>query len=173
LRVERPQTVEAVRAVTAAFLTHYNWVRPNQARTCRNVPPRVAYPALPTLPQLPEGVDPDRWLDDVDGQAFARSVQPNGNGLVDLRPYSIRQALAGRQVVLVVRAAERVFDVWLGRARLKAVPIKGLYGQRLPFEQYAERMQEEARSDYRRWLYAHRHTGQPPRWTHWTAAGSG
>jgi Integrase core domain len=170
LRVERPQTVEAVRAVTAAFLTHYNWVRPNQARSCRNRPPRVAYPTLPTLPHLPEGVDPDRWLEAIDGQAFARSVQPNGNVLVDLRPSSIRQALAGHQVVLVVRAAERVFDVWLGRERLKAVPIKGLYGQRLPFEQYAERMQEEARSDYRRWLYAHQHTGQPPRWT---AAGSG
>jgi hypothetical protein len=170
LRVERPQTVEAVREVTDAFLTHDNWVRPNQARSCGNVPPRVACPTLPTLPQLPEGVDPDRWLEAVDGQAFARSVQPNGNVLVNLRPYYIRQALAGRQVVLVVRAAERVFDVWHGRERLKQVPIKGLYGQRLPFEQYAQRMQEEARSDYRRWLYAHRHRGQPPRGI---AAGSG
>jgi len=170
LQVERPRTAEAVREVTDAFLDHYNWVRPNQARSCGNVPPRVACPTLPTLPQLPEGVDPDRWLEAIDGQAFARTVQPNGNVLVDLRPYYIRQALAGRQVVLVVRAAERIFDVWYAHERLKQVPIKGLSGQRLPFEQYAERMQEEARSDYRRWLQAHRHIGQAPLWT---AAGSG
>ncbi len=133
--MERPQTVEAVRAVTDAFLDHDNWVRPTQARSCGTVPPRVACPTLPTWPQLPEGVDPDRWLEAVDGQAFARSVQPNGHVLVDLRPSSIRQALAGRQVVLVVRAAARVFDVWHGRERLKQVPMKGLSGQRLPFEQ--------------------------------------
>jgi hypothetical protein len=115
-------------------------------------------------------VDPDRWLDAVDGRAFARTVQPNGNVLVDLRPYYIRQALAGRQVVRVVRAAERAFDVWHEHERLKQVPIKGLYGQPLPFEQYAQRMQEEARSDYRRWLQAHRRIGPAPLWA---AAGSG
>src|SRR5262249_37708153 len=156
LQVERPQTAEAVRQVTDDFLDHYNWVRPNQARSCGNVPPRVACPTLPTLPQLPEGVDPDRWLEALDGQAFARTVQPNGNVLVDLRPYYVQQALAGRQVVLVVHAADRVFEVWHGRERLKQLPIKGLYGQRLPWEQYAERMQQEARSDYRRWLQGHR-----------------
>ncbi len=133
--MERPPTVEAVREVTDAFLDHDNWVRPTQARSCGTGPPRVACPTLPTLPQLPEGGDPDRWLEAVDGQAFARSVPPTGNVLVNLRPSSIRQALAGRQVVLVVRAAARVFDVWHGRARLKPVPITGLSGQRLPFEQ--------------------------------------
>lgn len=170
LQVERPQTAEAVREVTDAFLDQYNWVRPNQARSCGNVPPRVACPTLPTLPQLPEGVDPDRWLDAIDGQAFARTVQPNGNVLVDLRPYYIKQALAGCQVVLVVRAADRLFEVWHEREQLKQLPIKGLYGQRLPFEQYAERMREEARSDYRRWLQAHRHLRQAPLWT---AGGAG
>ena len=133
--MERPQTVAAVRAVTDAFRDHDTWVPPHQARSCGTVPPRVACPTLPPLPQLPAGVDPDRWREAVDGQAVARSVQPTGNVLVNLRPSSIRQALAGRQVVLVVRAAARVFDVWHGRERLKQVPIKGLSGQRLPFEQ--------------------------------------
>jgi hypothetical protein len=35
---------------------------------------------------------------------------------------------------------------------VKTVPIKGLVGQVLLFEEYAARMLEEARSEYRRWL---------------------
>jgi transposase InsO family protein len=42
LRVHRPATLEAAREVTAAFREHYNEERPNQARSCRNQPPRVA-----------------------------------------------------------------------------------------------------------------------------------
>ncbi len=165
LQVERPQTAEAVREVTDAFLEHYNWGRPNQARTCGNVPPRVAFPVLPTLPQLPEVVDPDRWLDAVDGQSFARTVRPNGSALVDLHPYYIGRAWVGRQVVLVVNAAERTFTIWHGGDRLKQIPIKGVCGHSLPFEEYAARMCEEARSEYRRWLQAHRRLRQAPLWT--------
>ena len=56
------------------------------------------------------------------------------------------------------------------RARLKQLPIKGLYGCRLPFEQYAQRIQEEGRSAYRRWLQAQQRLGPAPRWI---APGSG
>jgi hypothetical protein len=38
---------------------------------------------------------------------------------------------------------------------VKVVSIKGLVGQVLPFEEYAARMREEARSEYRRWLQQH------------------
>jgi hypothetical protein len=41
-----------VREVTEAFLQHYNEERPHQGQTCGNVPPRVAFPTLPTLPAL-------------------------------------------------------------------------------------------------------------------------
>jgi hypothetical protein len=45
-----------VREVTDAFLLHYNTERPNQAISCGNRPPRVAYPELPTLLALSEFV---------------------------------------------------------------------------------------------------------------------
>jgi hypothetical protein len=44
------------------FLQRYNAERPNQARTCQNQPPQVAFPDLPVLPRVPEQVDPDGWL---------------------------------------------------------------------------------------------------------------
>lgn len=78
LRVFRPGTEEEVREVTDAFLTHYNWERPNQARSCGNRPPRVAFPTLPTLPALPEHVDPDAWLAHIHRQAYARRGQSKG-----------------------------------------------------------------------------------------------
>lgn len=148
----QPTTEEAAREVTEAFLAHYHDERPHQGRGLRNLPPRVAFSTLPTRPPLPEILDPDRPLASIHGQAFARTVQPNGSVVVEHHHYYVKQALAGRKVVLVVNAPEQRFDVLLGRESIKSVPVKGLVGQPLPFEDYAERMLEEARSEYRRWL---------------------
>jgi transposase InsO family protein len=62
LQVHLPRSREQVQEATESFLAHYNQERPNQARSCRTQPPRVAYPAFPTLPAVPQAVDPDRWL---------------------------------------------------------------------------------------------------------------
>jgi hypothetical protein len=164
LEVLRPGTEEEVREVTEAFSIHYNMERPNQALSCGNRPPRVAFPELPILPPLPEEVDPDRWVAHLDGQALARRVLPNGTVEVDRRSYYIKQTLAGQQVVLVVNAPERVFEVLLGRERLKVLPIKGVVGQLLPFDEYAARMREEARSEYRRWVQQQRRWRQGSLW---------
>jgi hypothetical protein len=67
-------------------------------------------------------------------------------------------------VDLVVNAPERCFDVLLGKELVKSVAIKGLGSQPLPFEEYAARMQEEARSEYRRWLQQHRGWWQGTLW---------
>lgn|SRR5579885_364713 len=164
LQVLRPGSQEEVREVTDPFLVHSNTERPNQALACGNRPPRVAYPALPPLPALPEQVDPDTWLVQVNGQAFARRVQPNGSVEVDRRSYDIKQALAGQQVVLVVNAKDATFEVLLGKDHLKSLSIKGLVGQPLPLAAYAARMREEARSEYRRWLMQHRGWRQMRLW---------
>lgn len=164
LQIAKPGTEAAVREATDAYLVHYNAERPNQARTCGNRPPAVAFPVLPTLPPLPKMVDPDHWLARVDGQVFARMVQSNGSVVVDHRSSSIQQTLVGRQVALVVKAPERVFDVLLGQERLKAVAIKGLVGRPLPFEEYVAHQREEARSEYRRWERAHRGRQQARLW---------
>ena len=60
--MHRPGTLSEVSELTEAFLTHSNDQRPNQARSCGNQPPRVACPAFPTLPTVPQTVDPDHWL---------------------------------------------------------------------------------------------------------------
>ncbi|WP_425607645.1 hypothetical protein [Candidatus Chlorohelix allophototropha] len=39
--------------VTKAFKEHYNWERPHQGLSCKNKPPRVAFPTLPALLTLP------------------------------------------------------------------------------------------------------------------------
>lgn len=164
LQVLRPGTEGEVREVTEAYLLHYNTERPHQGRACGNRPPRVAFPSLPTLPPLPKQVDPDRWLAAIHGQAFARRVQPNGAVEVDRRTYYVKQDLAGKQVTLVINAQDAVFEVLVGTSRLKSVPIKGLVGQLLPFDEYAARMREEARSEYRRWLQQHRGWRQGQLW---------
>jgi hypothetical protein len=130
----------------------------------RNLPPRVAFPTLPTRPPLPEVVDPDRWLASIHGQAFARTVQPNGSVVVDHHHYYVKRDLAGRKVVLVVNAPEQRFDVLLGKELVKSVAVKGLVGQSLPFEEYAALMLEEARSEYRRWLQHQRQQRQLGLW---------
>lgn len=84
---------------------------------------------------------------------------------MDRRGYYIKHTLAGQQVVLLVNAPERMFDVLLGRDHLKSVAIKGLVGQPLPFGAYVTRMREEARSEYRHWLQQHRGWWQASLWT--------
>lgn len=66
--------------------------------------------------------------------------------------------------MLVVNAPEQRFDVLLGQEVVKSVALKGLVGQSLPFEEYAARMLEEARSEYRRWLQQQRRLRQLSLW---------
>ncbi len=150
LQVHRPSTLQEVREVTERFVQHYNEERPHQGRSCKNQPPRVAHPTLPILPAVPETVDPDRWLQRLHGQAFARRIGSDGCVDVDLEPYYIKQALAGQSVVLLVNAHEKLFEVWHGGALIKQLPIKGLHGEVLPFDRYVTLIKQEARSEQRR-----------------------
>jgi hypothetical protein len=100
----------------------------------------------------------------IHGQACARTVQPNGSVVVDHRSYYVTKGLTGRKVVLVVNAPERRFDVLLGREVVKSVAIKGVMSQPISFEDYAARMLEEARSEYRRWLHQQRRLHQLSLW---------
>jgi hypothetical protein len=164
IKRDQPDTEEAAREVTETYLSHYHDQRPHQGRGMRNLPPRVAFPTWPTRPPRPAVVDPDRWLASLHGQAFARTVQPNGSVVVDHKSYYVKQTLAGRKVVLVVNAPEQRFEVFLGREVVKSVASKGLVGQLVPFEEYAARMLEEARSEYRRWLLQQRRLRQLSLW---------
>jgi hypothetical protein len=104
LRVERPRTVEEVRMVTAAYRAHYNFERPNQALSCGNRPPRVAFPTLPARPSVPLFVDPDAWLETIDGRSYVRRVQENGCVVVGDAIYYVGRDRGGQEVAFLIDA---------------------------------------------------------------------
>src|SRR6266566_5635050 len=154
LKVHRPHTLEQVREITEAFGIHYNAERPNQALSCSNQPPQMAFPALPKLPPLPAVVDPDAWLSHVHGQHFIRKVRQNGTVRIAEGSYYMHLNMIGQYVDLCVDAREQVFVVWHRQQVLKQVSIKGLHKTLLPFEQFATLMCQQALSEQRRLLQA-------------------
>ena len=150
LKVHRPTTLEQAREVTTTFQTHYNTERPNQARSCGNRPPRVAFPELPPMPPLPMLVDPDAWLPLIDRRRYVRQVRPNGTVVVEHTPYYVGRRLAGQRVAVAVSAAERSLVVYHGDAPIKQLPLCGLHGEVLVFDRYVDLMQREARAQARR-----------------------
>lgn len=131
---------------------YYNYQRPNQAKSCGNQPPRLAFPSLPTLPPLPTVINPDRWLETVDGQLFTRRVNAAGSVQVDKQKYYIGQAYRGRMVVLQVDALNQQFKVELVNTLLKTVPIKELEQHSMSFERYLDFICQQAVSAWRLYL---------------------
>ena len=164
LQVHRPSTLSEVTEVTEAFLVHYNSERPNQARSCGNQPPRVACPDLPVLPPVPQAIDPDRWLLQVDKQAFARTIRSDGKLTINREDYYVSRRLAGQRVTCWVNAPEKCFDIWQPAGRIKSVPIKGLHGKIMPFQKYVMLMKQEARSEYQQYLRTHPKLSQGRLW---------
>lgn len=150
LQVHNPSTLQEVREVTETFLQHYNYERPHQGRACGNVPPRVAFPTLPLLPALPEQVDPDAWLASFDQKMYLRHVGRDGCVDVDLATYYLGPQLAGRTVLLQVRAQPRQFAVWYQDQVVKVVAIKGLVGQPMALDNYLQYIKREALAAPRR-----------------------
>ncbi len=164
LQAHRPGTLSEVCEVTEAFLTHYNSERPNQARSCGNQPPRVACSAFPTLPPVPQIVDPDRWLLQVNKQTFARTIRASGSLTINRQDYYVSRRLAGQRVTCWVNAAARQFDIWQPGVLIKSIPIKGLHGQSMPFEDYVTLMKREALSEYQQYLRTHPRLTQARLW---------
>ena len=149
LSVERPGSLEQVREVTAAFEQHYNWSRPHQGLSCGNRPPRVAFPTLPKLPRVPDVVDPDRWLHVNDGLHLVRLVRRDGTVRVDLKSYYVGRPLAGQHVALHLSAAKRALLVVHGQQVIKTLPLKGLWGKAVRFEEFVQLMMGQARAEHR------------------------
>ncbi len=146
LRIYRPHNLETATAVTAAYQRFYNDERPHQGLSCGNVPPRVAFPALPVLPAIPALVDADRWLEAYDGQSFARKVQWDGRIMVADLPYFVRTTRAGQQVAARVDAAVGQFVVEADGQELQRLAIKGVGLGRLPFATFVDRLCADLRA---------------------------
>jgi hypothetical protein len=149
LALDRPPTLERARAVTESFQQHSNVQRPDQALSCGNQAPRPAFPPLPTLPALPHTIDPDGWLEALDGLHLERKVDAHGMVSVDLKRYDVSSHLVGHHVVLHLDAANRCLHVLHEHQVIKSLPKLMLVGQRLSFEQFLTHMLHQARAQAR------------------------
>jgi hypothetical protein len=122
----------------------------HQALSCGNQPPHVAFPDLPSLPKVPDLIDPDAWLPHVDGQHFVRKIRANGSIVLDDVSYYIKQPLAGHYVDISIDASARELIIWHQHQPLKRLAIKGLQKTLIPFEQFVMMMGKLARSEQRR-----------------------
>ncbi len=150
LLVDDPRTEEQVREANASFVQHYNHERPNQALSCGNQPPRVAFADVPSLPPVADAVDPDAWLPHVDGQHFIRKIRQNGSIVLDDVSYYVKQRLAGHYIDVSIDASQQELVIWHQQQPIKRLGIKGLYKMPMRFEQFVSVMAEQARSEQRR-----------------------
>jgi hypothetical protein len=81
-------------------------------------------------------VDPDAWLKAIHGRTYARRIKSDGCVSVDGTNYYIKQTLSGQMMTLRINAAERCLEVLQQNTLIKALPIKGLLGKRMPLEDY-------------------------------------
>lgn len=147
LQVHQPGDLETVRSVTASFKQHYNYERPHQGLSCNNQPPCVAFPELPARPAIPVTVDPDRWINSLDGKSYVRKVQKDSSVTLGTRYYAT-QALIGQEVTLQIDASDRTLVMRYEGQELKRVPIVGSGRGRMPFAQFVEQLCFEARTGH-------------------------
>ncbi|MBK9745774.1 MAG: transposase [Chloroflexi bacterium] len=132
--------------VLAQFPLYYNNERPHQGKACANQPPAVAFPVVPTLPSLPQQVDPDEWLQSAHGRIYRRWVNSSGTIQIDRHTYSIGSAYAKQQVLVHLDAKQHMFLVSLNGQRLKQLTIQGLYRAPMDFAVYLTQIRSEART---------------------------
>jgi hypothetical protein len=152
--VHRPETLQEAQEVTRADQQHYNWQRPHQGRSCQDQPPRVAFPTLPSLPPLPQEVDPDAWLAHLHGRASLRHSETVGNVKVDEQSYYVGRERPGHAVARLFDAPARQFQVWEGHTLLKLLPIKGVVGSPMKLGEFLAMMRVQALAEEHK---AHRH----------------
>lgn len=88
---------------------------------CGNRPPRVAFPDLPSVPDV---VNPDAWLTRVNRQQVVRRVTRQGCVKVDVSPYSISSKLAGQGVTFSLHAQEQSLEVVSQEEYRRSLPRK-------------------------------------------------
>ncbi len=150
---QRPADLESLTTLLAQFHEHYNAERPHQGLSCGNQPPLLAFPELPALPRPAAQLDLDRWVSVLHGHCYTRTVHANGTVQFDQRPYYVGRHLAGRTVDLIVDGPARELVVQLDQQAIKRLPLKGLVGKELPFDEaVAHAMQDARRYDRQRRL---------------------
>lgn len=149
LALDRPADLTQAREVTEVFVRHSNEQRPHQGLSCGNRPPRTAFPILARLAALPVQVDPDSWLASLDGVHLERKVDAHGMISLDLKRYSVSSRLVAHRVVVHLDAATRSLRLFHEQRFLKSIPLRGLVGRVLSFEQFLAHLLHQARAQAR------------------------
>ncbi len=113
---------------------------------------------LPSLPALPQTVDPDAWLTAIDGHIFVRKVGHDGCVTVDLASYYISQQVIG-QYMARPRASSRanLCRSLMARACSKRCSSNTSTGNRCALSDYLALMVQEALAEERRLSASQRH----------------
>lgn len=123
----------------------YNHERAHQSLVCGNRPPYVACPTLPSLPHIPEVIDPDAWLAHYHGRLFKRRVGRGGSLSLGRHTYYVGYTCAAEAVNVLLDAHQRVFQVLSRGTLVRQLEIQGLVGHPMPFQDYLRHMLAEAR----------------------------
>ena len=112
----------------------------------RHAPP---FPPCPPYLRCPARSIPIAGSRALDGVHLERKIDPNGMLSIDLKRYYVSRALAGHRVSVQLDAKDCCLHVFLQERRVKSLPLRGLLGQALSFEQFLAPMLQQARAQHR------------------------
>jgi hypothetical protein len=75
-----------------------------------------------------------------------RSSQHKGAIRIDLKRYGVGQGLRGQRVTAAIDASSRSLQIYHEHHLLKTLPLKGMVGKRLSFDEFVIHMQQQARA---------------------------
>ena len=139
-------TMADVYEVLEAFPHYHNSQRVHFGRACKGRTPDKAFPDLPVLPQLPDILDPNRWMQADHGRTFRRRVTSNGTIQVDRHVYYVDSKLAKQPVLVHLDAQKQCLWVSNEGKPVKKLPLKGVYEDEIDLQDYLLLLQDEARS---------------------------
>jgi len=141
--------------VLDGFQHYHNVERPHFGSACNGLTPREAFPTLPTLPKVPETVDPDAWLSAYHGKVYRRRVTANGSLQIDKHNYHIGIHRHGQRLLVHLDAHNQQFVFTRDGELVMHKPIQGLQQGDMSFQDYLRLMKQEARSieQHRRWVW--------------------
>ena len=70
-------------------------------------------------------VDPDLWLQHVDGQMYVRRLSANGTFRLNHQAYYVKKQLRGQHVNVKIDASNRQLVVYYQGSPLKQLPFTG------------------------------------------------
>lgn len=150
VQIKHPQNAQQATEIFDEHRYIYNQHRPHQSTVCGNRPPAIAFPCLPSLPRIPETVDPNHWLLTYHNHPYKRRVDSAGRVQIDKHRYYVGRHHKGQYVVCRLDAHRQVFDVTLGNRTIKTMPIKDLFDGTLPFGDYLRLIADDAEAEQRR-----------------------